>query len=228
MIKKIALFLIPRSIKAQVKNFIILSKIYGQYRSIKSLSPVNEKGEPLPWYTYPAIEFLNQFDFSDKNVFEYGSGNSSLYWARRCSTLISIEHDSYWHNKIKRNLKNNQRLFLRKNKNEYVKSINEFGTKFDIIIIDGAFRQDCAKEIKENLLLESGIIILDNSDWYAETARFLKDSMDMIQVDFHGFGPINSYTWTTSLFLTRGVTMDPNNKTQPHYSLSALRHNHEH
>ena len=226
MIKKIASLLVPRSIKTQVKNFIILSKTYGQYKSIKNLSPIDEKGAPLPWYTYPAIEFLNQFDFSDSNVFEFGSGNSSLYWAKRCSTLISIEHNPYWYNKIKHNLKSNQRLFLRKEKDEYVKSINEFETKFDIIIIDGAFRQDCATEIKKNLLLESGMVILDNSDWYTETARFLKDSMDMIQVDFHGFGPVNPYTWTTSLLLTRGVMLK--SEIQPAYSLSPLRHKHEH
>lgn len=230
MIKKIVLRLIPSSIKKQTKNFIILSKIYGQYKSIKNSSSINERGEPIPWYTYPAIEFLNQFDFSDKKVFEFGSGNSSLYWSEKCLSLISIEHDQDWFNKIRNNIRSNQRLFLRKNKDEYVKSIinHEFETKFDIIIIDGVFRQDCAIEVEKNLNLESGMVILDNSDWYAETAKFLRDSMDMIQVDFHGFGPINAYTWTTSLFLTRGVTLNPKNKIQPHYSLSALKHNYEH
>jgi len=228
MIKKIVSRLIPSSIIKQAKNFIILSKIYGQYKSIRNSSSINERGEPIPWYTYPAIEFLNQFDFSDKKVFEFGSGNSSLDWSERCLSLISIEHDHCWFNKIKNNIRSNQRLFLRKDKDEYVKSINSFETKFDIIIIDGVFRQDCAMQVEKNLNLESGIVILDNSDWYAETAKFLRDSLNMIQIDFHGFGPINSYTWTTSLFLTRGVMMNPKNKIQPAYSLSALRHKHEH
>ena len=109
-----------------------------------------------------------------------------------------------------------------------MQSINEFETKFDIIIIDGVFRQDCAMEVEKNLNLESGIVILDNSDWYAETAKFLRSSMDMIQVDFHGFGPINNYTWTTSLFFTRGVMMNPKNKIQPAYSAAALRNKYEH
>jgi len=227
MIKKIVLRLIPTSIKKQAKNFIILSKIYGQYKSIKNSSSINEKGEPIPWYTYPAIEFLNQFDFSTEKVFEYGSGSSSLYWSEKCLSLISIEHDQDWFNKIKNNIKSNQKLFLRKNKDEYVQSINEFESEFDILIIDGVYRQDCAKEVKNKLNRESGIVILDNSDWYAGTAEFLRDSMDMIQVDFHGFGPINDYTWTTSIFFTRKIIMNPKNK-QPSYSLSALRHNNEH
>ena len=33
----------------------------------------------MPWYTYPVIEYLQQFDFSKLTVFEYGSGNSSCY-----------------------------------------------------------------------------------------------------------------------------------------------------
>jgi len=228
MIKKFVSRLIPSSIIKQAKNFIILSKIYGQYKSIKNSSSINGRGKPIPWYTYPAIEFLNQFDFSDKKVFEFGSGNSSFYWSDKCLSLISIEHDQNWFNKIKKNIRSNQRLFLRKNKDEYGKSINSFKTKFDIIIIDGVFRQDCSMQVKKNLNLESGIVILDNSDWYAETAKFLRDSLNMIQIDFHGFGPINSYTWTTSLFLTRGVMMNPKNKIQPVYSLSALRHKYEH
>lgn len=213
MIKRSALRLIPLSIRKQVKNFIILSKIYGQYNSIKNSASINGKGDSIPWYTYPAIEFLNQFDFSTKKVFEFGSGNSSLYWAKRCSSLISVEYNPDWFNKMNHNMtRKNQRLFLKKDKDEYAKSINEFKTRFDIIIIDGVFRHDCAIEVEKNLNKESGIVILDNSDWHAETSKFLRDSMNMIQVDFHGFGPINNYTWTTSLFLTRGVAMNPKNK----------------
>ena len=116
MIKKIVLRLIPSSIKKQAKNFIILSKIYGQYKSIKNSSSINERGEPIPWYTYPAIEFLNQFNFSTKKVFEFGSGNSSLYWSERCLSLISIEHEDVWFKKMNDNIGNNQSLFLKKNK----------------------------------------------------------------------------------------------------------------
>jgi hypothetical protein len=30
-----------------------------------------------------------------------------------------------------------------------------------------------------------------------------------IEIDFHGFGPINDYTWTTSLFLDREIALEP-------------------
>lgn len=58
---------------------IIMQK-YGWLKSFKTKMPIDAKGNPVPWYTYPAIEFLEQLDFTNKIVLEYGSGNSSLYW----------------------------------------------------------------------------------------------------------------------------------------------------
>ena len=45
------------------------------------------------------------------------------------------------------------------------------------------------------------MIVLDNSDWFPETTEVLRSSLKWIQIDFHGFGPINGYTWTTTIFI---------------------------
>lgn len=50
----------------------------------------------LPWMTYDAIDFLESITADDKNVFEWGSGGSTLYFASRCKKVISIEHDNKW------------------------------------------------------------------------------------------------------------------------------------
>jgi len=67
------------------------------------------------------------------------------------------------------------------------------------------------------------MVILDNSDWYRETAKYLRENLDMIEVDFHGFVPINDYTWTTSVFLSRIFRFQSNNNVQPHFSISAIK-----
>ncbi len=67
------------------------------------------------------------------------------------------------------------------------------------------------------------MVILDNSDWYRETAKYLRENLDMIEVDFHSFGPINDYTWTTSVFLSRNFQFQSNNNVQPHFSISAIK-----
>ena len=43
-------------------------------RSIDDKVCVDKDGNPIPWYTYPAIEYLSQFDYSDKKIFEFN------YW----------------------------------------------------------------------------------------------------------------------------------------------------
>ncbi len=157
------------------------------------------KGEPIPWYTYPAIEYLNQFDFSHKSLFEFGSGNSSLYWASRVKTVVSVESDSQWYGQIKERLQDNQNIFLREDEKGYVNSLKEQGVKFDIIVIDGQWRRQCANKAV-SFLERGGIVILDNSDWYPNTAADIRGK-GFFQINFSGFGPINNYTWTTSIFI---------------------------
>jgi hypothetical protein len=40
--------------------------------------PVDASGAPVSWITYPAIDFLSQFDFSDASIYEWGSGFSTI------------------------------------------------------------------------------------------------------------------------------------------------------
>jgi hypothetical protein len=83
-----------------IRNFRTLAFDYNQLTSMKKRSCIDKNNNPIPWYTYPAIEYLNNLDFIDKNVFEYGSGNSSLWWKEKCKKIISIEADEKWFSKI--------------------------------------------------------------------------------------------------------------------------------
>src|SRR5690348_5384859 len=64
---------------------------YGWLRSWWQGRPVDALGAPIPWITYPAIDFLSQFDYSDASVFEWGSGFSTLWWSKRCRHIVSVE-----------------------------------------------------------------------------------------------------------------------------------------
>src|SRR3954471_20501401 len=74
----------------------ILERGLGHAQTRATGSCMDAAGEPIPWFTYPAIEFLGQFDWGGKRVFEWGSGNSSLWFARRAGSVRSIEHDRVW------------------------------------------------------------------------------------------------------------------------------------
>lgn len=81
LLKKIAKSILPHSAKRfiipyykQWKIFMTLSNQYGQFQSIKKWSCVDKDGNPIPWYTYPAIEYLSNLDFCNKTILEWGGG----------------------------------------------------------------------------------------------------------------------------------------------------------
>lgn len=51
-----------------------------------------------PWLTYDAIALLTRIlkDRPYARVFEYGSGGSTLFFARRAAEVVSVEHDPKW------------------------------------------------------------------------------------------------------------------------------------
>ena len=48
----------------------------GHYRAAISRKSVDATGAPLPWYTYPAIEWLSILSFVEDDILEFGGGYS--------------------------------------------------------------------------------------------------------------------------------------------------------
>ena len=55
---------------------------------------------PSPWLVFDAIDYIQFRMFKGINVFEYGSGGSTLFWLSYGANVISIEHDSQWYNSM--------------------------------------------------------------------------------------------------------------------------------
>lgn len=49
-----------------------------------------------PWITFPAARALENLLTPDSRVLEYGAGGSTLFFAKRVRTLVTIEHDREW------------------------------------------------------------------------------------------------------------------------------------
>lgn len=194
----------------------ILGDEYALKKSMIENSCVDKFGNPIPWYTYPAIEYIKQLDFSDKRVFEFGSGNSSLYWASIAKSIVSVEDDKKWFNSILKFKKSNMKMLYKKRGEEYYNSILKEKGTFDVIVVDGNYdREKCCKNALKKLA-NNGLIILDNTDWasdlkmFADSVKILKEA-NLIQVDFCGFSPINFYALSTSLFFTRSFDFKSKN-----------------
>jgi hypothetical protein len=193
---------------------------YGHLKSVRTQRSIDAAGEPIPWYTYPAIEYLKQFDFDWMKIFEYGCGSSTLFWAQRAEHVVGVEHDDGWFRTVRESVPSNCTLLFRPDLRTYVDAIQQFSDGFDVIVIDGPARGQtrfrCARRALEHLR-SGGLIILDNSDWLSTTARLLRES-GLLQVDMSGFCPIGSTTHTTSLFFDRTCRLMPRDGRQPHVS----------
>ena len=210
----------PTALINTIKNYWILSTEFGQFKTM-SRGCIDKDNEFIPWYTYPAIEYIKQLDFTEKSIFEFGSGNSTIFWAKRCKKAVSIEDNKEWYDKMTLELPANVEYKLVPDKANYVDSIHQFFENFDIIIIDGNHRYECTVEALKKLN-DGGIVILDNSDWHGKSAELLRDA-DLIEVDMAGFGPINGYTWTTSFFLSRSVKLKAAKSRQPLNGIGGIR-----
>lgn len=51
----------------------------------------------LPWFSFGAIDYLARNVRPDQDVFEFGSGGSSVFLARRARSVRSMENDAAWH-----------------------------------------------------------------------------------------------------------------------------------
>lgn len=202
---------------------------YAHLRSAAMQQAVDADGRAVPWYTYPAIEYLRQLDFTGKQVFEYGSGNSTIFWGASAERVVSAEEDEAWYATLGPKLPANCELILETDLARYVDVIRRYPGGFDVIVVDGASRGrtrlKCSRAALE-CLRPGGLIILDNSDWLPESSRLLRES-GLIQVDMTGFVPINGNTQTTSLFLHREFVVKPKGARLPQPGPGATNKNWE-
>lgn len=175
----------------------------GWFESYRSRMPV-AFGNPLPFYTYAAISFLEPRIERSLTVFEYGAGNSTLWWASRAKSVVSCEHDQGWFERMKSMAPANVQI-LHKSLvpgGEYSKQATAFVS--DVVVVDGRDRVNCAKACLPGLS-ERGVVIWDNSDRerYQEGFDFLR-SRGFRRLDFAGPGPVVFYPWMTSVFYRDG------------------------
>lgn len=177
----------------------------GWFLSFKLKKSVNLGGEPIPWITYSCIDFLISRLKKDFVVFEYGSGNSSYWWASNVGKLISCEHNLSYYNEIVSHLPSNVEyiycpLDKRIDGMNYCQQCLKFKNLLDILVIDGRDRVNCAKN-GVNALKQNGVIVWDNTDRdsYKEGMDYLM-SVGFKRIDFTGMTPIQPTKSQTSIF----------------------------
>lgn len=175
----------------------------GHFRSSLKSKAVDRAGKPLPWYTYPAIDFLSQKEMNGRSVLEFGSGQSTLWWATRAQTVVSFESDEEWFNYVRKQVPDNVTLILTDDDAADVPGKLE-GSGFDVIVVDGLDRLSVAK-MSTSFLRKGGAVILDNSEgyWGQDGEYPIIDffrANGYSRVDFYGYAPGVILPSCTSLF----------------------------
>ncbi len=174
----------------------------GWFTAFDTHQAVDETGQPLPWVTYSFIDFIKPRLSQSLSIFEYGSGNSTLFYAKRVKKVVSVEHDEAWYQRIvQEKASNAEMIFTALEKGgEYSQKAKLLGEKFDVIIVDGRDRVNCCK-FSIDALTDHGVLVLDDSEreMYAEARAFLTEK-GFKELPFTGISPGLFYNKTTSVF----------------------------
>ena len=143
----------------------------------------------LPWWNFEATEAVEAFlTARSARAFEYGSGASTFWLARRCASVVSVECESSWHEHLSRHLESFDNVTLRLSPpksmgadslkktrfgsahrgtrglsfEEFVRSIEIEEEPFDLIVIDGRAREACLHTSLPQLKPD-GLILFDDT-----------------------------------------------------------------
>lgn len=171
-----------------------------------------------PWIVPDALDFLNEIVSPDWRVFEWGAGGSTVYFARNCQSVISIEHNTEWIDRVNKMLVGLDNVDLRHVRGlpkdvkdrfrPYADAILEFPDEsFDLISVDGeaSCRGWCVTNALPKLRI-GGWLLLDNSN------LIKRDFPDFERYDFDAIGlkwigQKDPFNWYTSI-LRKVSTVD--------------------
>lgn len=177
----------------------------GWFTAFDNHQAVDANNQPIPWVTYSFIDFIKGRLHKDLTIFEYGSGNSTLFYAKNVKRVVSVEHDEAWYKKIvNEKAPNAEMIFTKLETNgEYSQKAKLLNEKFDVIIVDGRDRVNCCKH-SVDALTEKGVLVLDDSEreTYEEARVFLKN-LGFKELLFSGISPGLFYNKATSVFYKR-------------------------
>jgi predicted O-methyltransferase YrrM len=112
---------------------------------------------------------------------EFGSGRSTIWFAKHVGHLTSVEHSPEWHKMISEKLKqqgiSNVDYLLKSHdehsdpgQSDYVKVIEGFGDEtIDFALVDGMSQDICALKLLPKMR-RGGLFVLDNAGWFVPSA----------------------------------------------------------
>ena len=173
----------------------------GWFKSFQQKEAIDNDGNPIAWCTYPFLHFIYPRLQNHFNVFEYGCGNSTIWYAKKVNTIKSVEHDKNWLNKIQSKMPKNSTVIYKElvYGGDYSKEVSNGNQKYHIVIVDGRDRNNCLLNAIHQLT-DDGIVVFDNSYLFQYQESITKVlQKGFRKIDFYGMVPIASHTSCTSI-----------------------------
>ncbi len=127
----------------------------------------------MPWIAYDAINVLGKLLSKKSRVLEFGSGMSTVWYAKVAGEVYSVEDNHAWYEKVDATLKerqlNNIHYDFAQTPTDYANFMADDTAGFDLIMVDGSYRSACIASAAK-LLRPGGILYLDNSDKHSSSA----------------------------------------------------------
>jgi precorrin-6B methylase 2 len=176
----------------------------------------------IPMMTFRAVAWLRRYLQPRMQIFEYGSGGSTPFFARRVEHVVSVEHDPEWYARTEERLRSlgldnctyvlrpaqpgaNERFastdpaYRGLNFEAYVKTIAGYpDRRFDLVSVDGRARVACVLEAIAKVR-SGGFLLLDDAD-RAEYAEALDALASYPRVDYPGIAPAKVEPALTSVW----------------------------
>lgn len=175
-----------------------------------------------PWWTYTCAGIVDGWLTArpGARVFEWGSGASTVWLARRAAQVTAVEHDVDWAERVREMIPDNVTLrvvrpqapaepvitsgkpgFEGLDFSRYVAAIDD-EARFDLIVIDGRAREACLGPALDHLA-DDGVIVFDNVD-RARYRRAIAAAGDQLDVRWtRGLTPGLPYPTRTALLRRR-------------------------
>lgn len=205
------IYTLSRNLGAALLTPVLFSRRTGHFRSSLKSKSVDRSGKPIPWYTYPTVDFLEGKNFVGRTALEFGAGHSTLWWMRRAAEVVAIEGNAEWTAHLRPQVEGNVKLHQMTRPDEDLKPILG-GRKFDMIVIDGVDGAGCDRAGSAqwvhnlDLLASGGAVLFDDSDGWCDqmgmVASIIGGFRDrgFSRVDFFGYAPAQLQWRCTSLF----------------------------
>ena len=183
-------------------HFIYKEFKFKKFFSNSNIEQIQKSEEQLPLLTWPLLDFLKTINLKNTELIELGSGNSTLWLSNIFKKIQSFETNKIWYETLKPKLNNNVFYNLTTLDIIYECSFN-FNSK-NWLLIDFAGKR--TKFVKKLIEFENdklpAQIILDNSEWYRNSAKLLKDR-GYNEIPFYGFKSGENNISCSSVFLLK-------------------------